>query len=79
MLLWLWCRSATAALIQPLAWERTYAAGAALKKKKKDTHIYTKGKNIFEREEKLKKKEEEEEEEAQKDYFVLMFIGLVQV
>ena len=45
-LLWLWCRPAAAALIQPLAWERPYAAGAALKKKKiknklcNDTLIY---------------------------------------
>ena len=33
--LWLWRRPAAAAPIQPLAWERPYAAGAALKKKKK--------------------------------------------
>jgi len=33
-LLWLWCRLAAAALIQPLAWEPPYAAGVALKKKK---------------------------------------------
>ena len=32
---WLWCRSAAAALIQPLAWELPYAMGAALKRKKK--------------------------------------------
>ena len=31
-LLWLWWRPAAAALIQPLAWERPYAAGAAVKK-----------------------------------------------
>ena len=35
MLLWLWCRLAAAALIQPLAWELSCAVGAALKKKKK--------------------------------------------
>ena len=35
MLLWLWCRPATVALIQPLAWELPCATGAALKKKKK--------------------------------------------
>ena len=29
----LWCRLADAALIQPLAWELPYGAGAALKKK----------------------------------------------
>ena len=33
--LWLWCRPAAAAPIRPLAWELPYAAGAALKKKKK--------------------------------------------
>ena len=30
-LLWLWCRPAAAGLIQLLAWEPPYAAGAALK------------------------------------------------
>ena len=35
VLLWLWCRLAAAALIQPLAWELSYAAPMALKKKKK--------------------------------------------
>ena len=34
-LLWLWCRPAAAAPIQPLAWELPYAAGATLKSKKK--------------------------------------------
>ena len=33
-LLWLWRRPAAAALIQPLAWELPYAAGAALKRPK---------------------------------------------
>ena len=33
-LLWLWCRSAAAALIQPLAWDPPYAIGAALKSQK---------------------------------------------
>ena len=33
-LLWLWCRLAATAPIQPLAWEHPYAAGTALKKKK---------------------------------------------
>ena len=40
-LLWLWCRLAAVAPIQPLAWEHLYAMGAALKtkrKKKKKTH-----------------------------------------
>ena len=31
MCLWLWCRLAAAAPIQPLAWELPYAAGVALK------------------------------------------------
>ena len=33
--LWLWCRLAAAAPIQPLAWECPYAVGADLKKKKR--------------------------------------------
>ena len=33
--LWLWCRLPSTALIRPLAWEPLYAAGAALKSKKK--------------------------------------------
>ena len=33
-LLWLWCKPAAIALIQPLAWEFPYAAGAALKSTK---------------------------------------------
>ena len=33
-LLWLWCRPVATALIQPLAWEPPYAAGAALEKAK---------------------------------------------
>ena len=36
MLLWLWYRQAAAAPIQPLAWEILYAAGAAIKRKKKE-------------------------------------------
>ena len=32
----LWCRLAAAAPIRPLAWEFPYAAGVALKRKKKD-------------------------------------------
>ena len=42
--LWLWHRLAAIALIQPLAWEQPYAAGAALKqtkdkKKKKNLKV----------------------------------------
>ena len=43
MLLWLWYRLVSTALIRPLAWEPTYAMGAALekdKKKKKSPHTY---------------------------------------
>ena len=35
MLLWLWCGPAAIAPIRPLAWEPSYAAGAALKRPKK--------------------------------------------
>ena len=35
--LWLWCRLAAAALIQPLAWELLYATGVAIKKQSKIT------------------------------------------
>ena len=38
VLLWLWCRPAATALIQPLAWELPYAMGVALKKK--ESKIY---------------------------------------
>ena len=34
-LLWLWCRWAAVAATHPLAWELTYAAGAALKRPKR--------------------------------------------
>ena len=37
--LWLWYRPAAAAPIQPVAWDLPYAAGAALKEKKKDATI----------------------------------------
>ena len=33
-LLWLWCRPAAGAPVQPLAWELPYAAGVALKQNK---------------------------------------------
>ena len=35
VLLWLWCRPAGTAPIQPLAWEPPYAMGVALKDRKK--------------------------------------------
>ena len=34
-LLWLWCRPAAVALIEPLAWDPPYATDAALKSRKK--------------------------------------------
>ena len=34
-MLWLWCRLAAAALIQPLTWERPCAASGVLKSKTK--------------------------------------------
>ena len=34
-LLWLWCRLAAGALIQPLDWEPPYAIGCGPKKKRK--------------------------------------------
>ena len=40
MLLWLWPKLAIAVLIQPLAWELSYVAGMALKRKKKNIYIY---------------------------------------
>ena len=33
-LLWVWCRPATTAPTQPLAWELPYATGVALKRQK---------------------------------------------
>ena len=47
-LLWLWCRLAATALIQPVAREPSYAEGATLKKKRK------KKKKNFSNEQKLK-------------------------
>ena len=35
VLLWLWCRQAAAAPIQPLAWKVPFAAGLATKRQKK--------------------------------------------
>ena len=37
-LLWLWCRPAAAAPIQPLAWELPYASSVALKGKKQNNN-----------------------------------------
>ena len=52
VLLWLRPRPAAAAPIQPLAWEFPYAAGTALKRKKKNVSLmqylgFTYTKNLF--------------------------------
>ena len=48
VLLWLRCRLGAAALIQPLAWELLYAAGAALKRQKnKQSNILLIAVNLF--------------------------------
>ena len=39
-LLWLWCRPAVVAPIRPLAWERPYATGMALKEKKQKIELF---------------------------------------
>ena len=38
--LWLWCRPAAAAPIQPLAWELPYVMGTALKRQNNDKIQY---------------------------------------
>ena len=43
MLLWLWCRLAAIAPIQPQAWELSYAAGTALKRQKKHKKLKSAG------------------------------------
>ena len=49
LLLWLWCRLAAVAPIQPLAWELPYATGLALKGKKKKGMIISgdRKKNLY--------------------------------
>ena len=44
-LLWLWRKPVATAPIRPLAWERPYAAGAALEKAKRQKRQKTKNKN----------------------------------
>ena len=41
-LLWLWCRPAARAPVQPLAWELPHAMGVALKRQKAKTKTKTK-------------------------------------
>ena len=36
---WLWCRLVAIAPVKPLAWEFPYAAGVALKKKRKQSYL----------------------------------------
>ena len=45
-LLWLWCRPAAEAPIQPLAWELPHTAGVALKAKKKKKERKKEGRRI---------------------------------
>ena len=45
VLLWLWCRPAATALIQPLGWEHSYAVGVALKRQKTKDKRQKKKKN----------------------------------
>ena len=37
---WLWCRPAATSLIRSLAWEIPYAAGATLKRQKREREIF---------------------------------------
>ena len=46
-MLWLWHRLAATAPIQPLAWELPYAAGVAVKKKKKKVQAATEKQNLL--------------------------------
>ena len=41
VLLWLWCRPAAVAPLQPLAWEPPYAKGVALKQQQKNKQTKT--------------------------------------
>ena len=41
VLMWLWCRLVATALIGPLAWESSYAAGEALKRQKKTKRLFS--------------------------------------
>ena len=47
VLLWLWCRPASIALIRPLAWELPYAASEAIKEKKTTTQASTQSVQIW--------------------------------
>ena len=47
MLLWLWCRPAAVAPIQPLAWELLYVVSVALKRQKEGKQKKRKKQLIF--------------------------------
>ena len=57
--LWLWCRPAAAALIQPLAWEPPCAIGVALKKAKQNKTKQNKTKTNKQKKEELAERGEE--------------------
>ena len=65
-LLWLWCRPAAAALIQPLAWELPYAVGAALKSRRKEGRKERERERERERKKERKKKERKKEKKRKK-------------
>ena len=46
-LLWLWCRPAAIALIQPLTWELLYASGVALKIQEKKKKAYPQNGRLY--------------------------------
>ena len=51
VLLWLWCRLAAIAPIQPLIWKLSYTAGAAVKRKKFKKEVqHTSNTSLSERE-----------------------------
>ena len=71
VLLWLWCRLAATAAIQPLAWELSYASGAALKIPKERKKEWKK------ENERKKKKERKKEREKERKKFILGSIWLL--
>ena len=56
VLLWLWCKPAAAAPIRPLAWEPSYAVGAAREKTKSKKNQKTKTKTRKTKEKKRENK-----------------------
>ena len=45
--LWLWCRPVATALVGPLAWEPSYAVGAALKRHTQKNQISPRARILF--------------------------------